>query len=109
MNEQQVRIGCNEGDWREVFHRIVAELALKRCDRVGVRNHHERVSVGRRFRDQLGRDRSISSGPVVHDERMGTKGMGSLAGVVMGSVATKVIQLSPVPVLVMKKRSPAAR
>ena len=40
---------------------------------------------------------------------MGTKGMGSLAGVVMGSVATKVIQLSPVPVLVMKKRRPAAR
>ena len=40
---------------------------------------------------------------------MGTKGMGSLSGVVMGSVATKVIQLSPVPVLIMKKRGPPAR
>ena len=34
---------------------------------------------------------------------MGTRGMGSVAGLVLGSVATKVIQLSPVPVLLMKK------
>lgn len=40
---------------------------------------------------------------------MGTKGMGALSGVVMGSVATKVVHLSPVPVLLMRKRSAAAR
>ena len=40
---------------------------------------------------------------------MGTRGMGTVAGLVLGSVATKVIQLSPVPVLLMKKRAPAAR
>lgn len=40
---------------------------------------------------------------------MGTRGMGSVSSLVLGSVATKVIQLSPVPVLLMKKRSPAAR
>jgi nucleotide-binding universal stress UspA family protein len=40
---------------------------------------------------------------------MGTQGMGSLSGLVMGSVATKVVHLSPVPVLLMRKRGPAAR
>ena len=40
---------------------------------------------------------------------MGTRGMGSVSSVVLGSVATKVVQLSPVPVLLAKKRTPAAR
>ena len=39
---------------------------------------------------------------------MGTRGMGSLSGLVLGSVATKVIELSPVPVVLMKKRRPGA-
>lgn len=33
---------------------------------------------------------------------MGTRGMGSVANLVLGSVATKVIHLSPVPVLLVK-------
>lgn len=33
---------------------------------------------------------------------MGTRGLGSVSGLVLGSVATKVIQLSPVPVLLVK-------
>jgi nucleotide-binding universal stress UspA family protein len=40
---------------------------------------------------------------------MGTRGMGSLSGRVLGSVATKVVELSPVPVVLIKKRSAAAR
>jgi nucleotide-binding universal stress UspA family protein len=40
---------------------------------------------------------------------MGTRGMGSLSGLVLGSVATKVIELSPVPVVLMKKRGSAAK
>ena len=40
---------------------------------------------------------------------MGTQGMGSLSGFVMGSVASKVVHLSPVPVLLTKKRGPAVR
>lgn len=33
---------------------------------------------------------------------MGTRGLGSVSGLVVGSVATKVIHLSPVPVLLVK-------
>jgi len=33
---------------------------------------------------------------------MGTRGLGSVSNVVLGSVATKVIHLSPVPVLLVK-------
>lgn len=33
---------------------------------------------------------------------MGTRGMGSVSNLVLGSVATKVIHLSPVPVLLVK-------
>ena len=33
---------------------------------------------------------------------MGTHGMGRVAGIVLGSVATKVVHLSPVPVLLVK-------
>lgn len=40
---------------------------------------------------------------------MGTRGMGSASSLMLGSVATKVVQLSPVPVLLAKKRGPAAR
>jgi nucleotide-binding universal stress UspA family protein len=40
---------------------------------------------------------------------MATQGMGSLAGLVMGSVATKVVHLSPVPVLLTRKRGAASR
>ena len=35
---------------------------------------------------------------------MGTRGMGSVSSMVMGSVASKVLQLSAVPVLMMTKR-----
>lgn len=33
---------------------------------------------------------------------MGTRGMGALAGLVLGSVAMKVIQLAPIPVTLVK-------
>ena len=37
---------------------------------------------------------------------MGTRGMGSLTGRVLGSVAAKVVELSPIPVVLVKKRGP---
>jgi nucleotide-binding universal stress UspA family protein len=40
---------------------------------------------------------------------MGTRGTGTLSRLVLGSVATKVIDLSPVPVVLMKKRNSAAK
>jgi len=33
---------------------------------------------------------------------MGTRGMGSMSNLVLGSVANKVIHLSPVPVLLLR-------
>jgi nucleotide-binding universal stress UspA family protein len=33
---------------------------------------------------------------------MGTRGMGGVAGLVLGSVATKVVHLSKVPVMLVK-------
>jgi nucleotide-binding universal stress UspA family protein len=33
---------------------------------------------------------------------MGTRGLGKVSGLVLGSVATKVVQLAPVPVLLVK-------
>jgi nucleotide-binding universal stress UspA family protein len=33
---------------------------------------------------------------------MGTRGMGSVSNLLLGSVATKVIHLAPVPVLLVK-------
>jgi nucleotide-binding universal stress UspA family protein len=36
---------------------------------------------------------------------MGTRGVGSLTGRVLGSVAAKVVELSPIPVVLVKKRS----
>ena len=35
---------------------------------------------------------------------MGTRGLGSVSNLVLGSVATKVIHLSPVPVLLVRTR-----
>ena len=40
---------------------------------------------------------------------MNTRGMGSVSGALLGSVATKVVHASPVPVLLMKKRGSAAK
>jgi nucleotide-binding universal stress UspA family protein len=36
---------------------------------------------------------------------MGTRGMGTFTGRVLGSVAAKVVELSPIPVVLVKKRS----
>ena len=40
---------------------------------------------------------------------MGTRGVGSLSGRLLGSVATRVIELSPVPVVLLKKQDSAAK
>jgi nucleotide-binding universal stress UspA family protein len=37
-----------------------------------------------------------------HEIVMGTRGLGRLKGLVMGSVATKIVQLAPIPVTLVK-------
>jgi nucleotide-binding universal stress UspA family protein len=79
------------------------KAARKLLDDAKVR-HHYHIGVGEpaevitQYTREKGCDQII----------MGTRGMGSVSSLVLGSVATKLIQLSPVPVLLMKKRGPAA-
>ena len=80
------------------------KAARKVLDKAGV-THHWSISVGEpaeaivQYASENGCDQIL----------MGTRGMGSLSGLVMGSVATRVIELSPVPVLLVKKRGSAAK
>lgn len=83
------------------YHREEGMAALKpgmqRLDAAKVRYQHH-IGVGDaadvicRYAKEKGMDQIF----------MGTRGMGSVSNVVLGSVATKVIHGSPVPVLLVK-------
>ena len=78
--------------------------AQKALDKAGV-TYHSSIGVGEpaevivQYAIKNGCDQIL----------MGTRGTGSLSRLVLGSVATKVIELSPVPVVLMKKRNSAAK
>jgi len=71
--------------------------AMKKLDAAKVKYHYH-IGVGQeaelicQYAKEKGCDQIF----------MGTRGLGSVSGLVLGSVATKVIQLSPVPVLLVK-------
>src|SRR5574341_605727 len=83
------------------FHREEGMAALKsamqKFDSARIRYHHH-IGVGAeaevicQYASEKGCDYII----------MGTRGLGSVSNLVMGSVATKVIHLSQVPVLLVK-------
>ncbi len=71
--------------------------AMKKLDAAKVKYHYH-IGVGQeaelicQYAKEKGCDQIF----------MGTRGLGSVSGLVLGSVATKVIHLSPVPVLLVK-------
>ena len=83
------------------YHREEGMAALKpamgKLDAAGIK-YHSHIGVGdpaetiAEYAREKGCDRIY----------MGTRGMGSVSNVLLGSVATKVIALSPVPVLLVK-------
>ena len=71
--------------------------ARKRLDKAGVKYlHHIGVGEVPEIIGRYARDKAIDQ--IV----MGTRGRGSVAGLLLGSVATKVLQLVKVPVLLVK-------
>jgi hypothetical protein len=68
MVERGVRRAVNPGDPRQVLTRIEGKLRVERRDNCIRRRHHEqRVSVGRRFRNDLSARRTARARSVVHD------------------------------------------
>jgi nucleotide-binding universal stress UspA family protein len=89
------------GDAVPEYHREqgLAELALVRgrlgAGKIAYRHHiavGEAAEVITRYAKENGCDQIV----------MGTRGMGSVSNLLLGSVATQVIHLSPVPVLLVK-------
>jgi len=73
------------------------EEARKRLDRAGVKyDYHLFVGDPAEVLTRYAKDNGC------HQIVMGTRGMGSVSNMLMGSVATKVIHLTDVPVLLVK-------
>lgn len=71
--------------------------ARKRLDAAGIRYHHH-IGVGDAAEVITGYAQEKGCDQIV----MGTRGHGTVSNLLLGSVATQVIQLSPVPVLLVK-------
>lgn len=71
--------------------------ARKLLDAAGVKYQH-RIGVGDAAETIAAYAKEKGCDQIV----MGTRGMGSVSNLLLGSVATQVIHLSPVPVLLVK-------
>lgn len=83
------------------YYRDMAEKALatarKALDQAGVRYEHH-IGVGQIADTIIDYVASKQCGQII----MGSRGLGSVSGLLLGSVATKVIQLAQVPVTLVK-------
>jgi hypothetical protein len=79
MNDQHQRRDAGRGYRDEVSGRVDGEFAIKRRrDRQrGLAAHHQRVSVGRGFRQCFGGNHSACAGTVLHHDRL-TERLGQL-------------------------------
>jgi nucleotide-binding universal stress UspA family protein len=89
---------------RDVIEKYHQEEAMKelrsamaKLDAAGVK-YHRHIGVGDPADTIAGYAREKGCDQIL----MGTRGMGSVSNLVLGSVATKVIHLSPVPVVLIK-------
>ena len=89
------------GDAINKFHQEEAmkelQAAMRKLDAAKVKYQHH-IGVGEPAEVIAGYAAEKGSDQIV----MGTRGMGSVSNLVLGSVATKVIHLAPVPVLLVK-------
>lgn len=72
-------------------------LAMQKLDAAGVRYHYH-IGVG----DAAETIARYAAAKQCDQVFMGTRGLGPVSNVLLGSVATKVIHLSPVPVVLVK-------
>jgi hypothetical protein len=72
VNDQHQRRNAGHGHAGEISGRIDGELAIQRGrDRErGLCAHHQRVSIGRRFRHCFGGDHAAGAGTILHHHRL---------------------------------------
>src|SRR6478609_5238918 len=68
MHRQYARRLYEERDGSEVLNGVVIELVERRCNRVTHRLHEQRIAIGRRTSDLLGRDRAAGTGAILGDD-----------------------------------------
>lgn len=80
--------------------RTVLEAALAEAERLGVGADYE-IAEGDPAEEILRTARYREAGLIV----VGSRGLGAIAGALLGSVSTALVRHSPVPVMVVKERA----
>jgi hypothetical protein len=71
MREHDLRLPLDAGDRRDVAEEDERQLVVeRRVDGARHADHQQRVAVGRRLHDGLGRDVGAGAGPVLDDDRL---------------------------------------
>jgi hypothetical protein len=69
IDDHDERLATDAGDRRNIAHEVVIELWVERgIDGVGRTDQQERVSVGGRIHDHLGRDVATGARPVLNND-----------------------------------------
>ena len=71
MHHQRIRRHAHQCHLREITHRVIRQLRVQRLiNRNRVVYHHQRVTIGRRFRHQIGANRATRTGTIFHDHAL---------------------------------------